>query len=135
MRENLCPTIIKECIAIKKVLPCFGFSPEDLEGGQHSSYDVTNRVDLGHGDQRDLDSPGKAQDHVLQDGTVIIGLHIQGAAEGHLWQWSPSAYSMHETLFPPLAFDLVRIDYFLSQEGVLSGSAVEQAPIHAQVPD
>lgn len=49
----------------KKVSPCSRDSPEDLEGGQHGGYDVTNRVDLGHCDQRDLDGPGKAQDHVL----------------------------------------------------------------------
>lgn len=27
------------------------------------------------------------------------------------------------------------VNYFLSQEGVLSGSAVKQAPVHAQVPN
>ena len=27
------------------------------------------------------------------------------------------------------------VDYLLSQEGVLSGAAVEQAPVHLQVPD
>lgn len=42
---------------------------------------------------------------------------------------------MHDFYFAPLVFDLVRIDYFLSQEGVLSGSTVKQAPVHAQVPD
>lgn len=31
--------------------------------------------------------------------------------------------------------DLVRVDDLLSQEGVLPGVTVEQAPIHLQVPD
>lgn len=65
-----------------KVLPCSGESPEDLEGGQHGGYDVTNRVDLGHCDERDLDCPGKAQDHVLYDGAVVIGLHTEETGWG-----------------------------------------------------
>lgn len=65
-----------------KVLSCSGESPEDLEGGQHGGYDVTNRVDLGHCDERDLDCPGKAQDHVFYDGAVVIGLHTEEEGSG-----------------------------------------------------
>lgn len=39
------------------------------------------------------------------------------------------------TVSLPRVFDLVRIDYLLPQEGVLSGPAVKQAPVHPQVPD
>lgn len=37
-----------------------------------------------------------------------------------------------ETLF---RLYLVRINNFLPEEGILSGSTVKQAPVHAQVPD
>lgn len=48
-----------------KKLLCHWEPPEDLEGSQHGGYDVANRVDLGHCDQRDLDCPGKTQDHIF----------------------------------------------------------------------
>lgn len=48
--------------------------PEDLQRSQHGGYDVADRVDLGHGDQRELDGPGETQDDVLQDGAVVIRL-------------------------------------------------------------
>lgn len=54
--------------------PDTGDPPKDLQRSQHSGCDVTHIVDLGHCSQRDLDCPGKTQDHVFYNGTVIVGL-------------------------------------------------------------
>ena len=54
---------------------CSSDPPEDLEGSQHSGYDVAHRVNLGHCGQRDLDRPGKTQDHIFYNGTVVVGLN------------------------------------------------------------
>lgn len=48
-----------------KKLSCNWDPPEDLEGSQHGGYDVAHRVDLGSRGQRDLDRPGKTQDHIF----------------------------------------------------------------------
>lgn len=73
-------------------------SPEDLEGGQNGGYDVTNRVDLGHCDERDLDCPGKAQDHVFYDGTVVIGLHTEETGSGLAASVCLYTYDVHGIL-------------------------------------
>lgn len=42
-----------------------GEAPEDLKRSQHRGDDVADRVDLGHRGQRDLERPGKTQDHIF----------------------------------------------------------------------
>lgn len=59
--------------------------PEDLKRSQHRGYDVSNRVDLGHRAEWDLDRPGKTQDHVFKDGAVVISLNIDETGSGSLY--------------------------------------------------
>lgn len=60
-------------------------SPEDLKRSQHCGYHVSNRVTLGHRGERDLDRPGKTQDHVFEDGAVVISLNTDETRSGSLY--------------------------------------------------
>lgn len=50
---------------------------ENLKGGKDSSYDIPNMRLKSCSSNRDLDSPGKAQNHVFYDGAVVVGLGTQ----------------------------------------------------------
>lgn len=52
--------------------------PEDLHGGQYSCQYVSHTMTLNHRGQSDVQRPWEAQQHILHNGTVVIGLRTHG---------------------------------------------------------
>lgn len=87
-------------------------------------------MDLGHRGERDLDRPGKTQDHVFEDGAVVISLNTD-----EMGSWIIYVCMYTCVCVCVLTLYLVWIHNLFSEEGVLSSARVKQSPVHAQVPD
>lgn len=114
--------------------------PEDLQRCQDGGQDVGHVGHPGDRAQRDGQSPRKAQQHVLHDGTVVVGLREKTLLYVPLLDQLFYLQSIKDICGlsqdeEEEEEDLVRVDDLLPQEGVLSSAAVKQAPVHLQVPD